>query len=128
MDFEVLKRYLFNMPESRMEFPQGPDTMVYKIMGKPFAYVSWQSDPIFISLRCDPQKAIELRNQYSGVVPGYHMNRTHWNTLFLNHKDIPDELFFQWVDHAYHQTIAELPGFLRKRILKKLEKLNSENK
>jgi len=123
MDFEVLKRYLFNLPESRLEFPQGPDTLVYKIMGKAFAYVSWQSDPIFVSLRSDPQKVIQLRNQYPGVMPGSHGNRAHFNSLYLNNNYISDELFLQLVDDAYHQTIAELPGFLRKRILKKLEKL-----
>ncbi|HSM24911.1 MAG TPA: MmcQ/YjbR family DNA-binding protein [Anaerolineaceae bacterium] len=128
MDFEVLKSYLFNLPESRLEFPQGPDTLVYKIMGKPFVYIAWQSDPIIISLRCDPQKAFELRNQYPGVMPGYHMNRTHWNSILLNNNNIPDELFLQWVEDAYYQTIAELPGILRKRILKKLEKLKTENK
>ncbi len=123
MDFEVLKRYLFNLPETRLEFPQGPDTLVFKIMGKAFAYVSWQSDPIFISIRCDPQKAVQLRNQYHGVMPGFHMNRTHWNSIYLNNEHVPDDLFLQWIDDAYHQTIAELPGFLRRRILKKLEKL-----
>lgn len=127
MDFEALKRYLFNLPESRLEFPQGPDTLVFKIMGKAFAYVSWQSDPIFVSLRCDPQKAIQLRNQFPGVMPGSHGNRSHFNSIYLNNNYITDELFLQLVDDAYHQSIAELPGFLKRRILKKLEKLNEEN-
>ena len=65
MDFEILKRYLFNLPDARLEFPQGPDTMVFKILGKAFAYISWQSEPIFVSLKCDPKKAIELRKQYA---------------------------------------------------------------
>lgn len=127
MDFEALKRYLFNLPESRLEFPLGPDTLVFKIMGKAFAYVSWQSDPIFVSLRCDPQKAIQLRNQFPGVMPGSHGNRSRFNSLYLNNNYISDELFLQLVDDAYHQSIAELPGFLKRRILKKLEKLNEEN-
>lgn len=127
MDFEVLKRYLFNLPEARLEFPQGPDTLVYKIMGKPFAYISWQSDPIFVSLRCNPQKVIELRNQFPGVMPGSHGNRSEFNSLYLNNKYISDDLFMELVDDAYHQTIAELPGFLKRRILKKLEKLKNQN-
>lgn len=127
MDFEVLKRYLFNLPEARLEFPQGPDTLVFKIMGKAFAYISWQSEPIFVSLRCDLQKAIQLRNQYPGVMPGSHGNRNQFNSIYLNNSHISDEQFLQWVDEAYHQTIAELPGYLKRRILKKLEKLKEQN-
>lgn len=127
MDFEILKRYLFNLPDARLEFPQGPDTMVFKILGKAFAYISWQSEPIFVSLKCDPKKAIELRKQYSGLVPGYHMSRTHWNTFFMDNKEIPDEIIHQWVEESYHLAINELPGLLRKRILKKLEKIKEGN-
>ncbi len=124
MDFEVLKKYLFNLPESRLEFPQGPDTMVYKVMGKGFAFVSWQSNPIFVTLKCDPKKAIEIRKKYPGVMPGYHMNQTHWNTLYLDNEYIPDELFLQWVHESYQSVIQELPGFLKNRILKKIAKAN----
>ncbi len=127
MDFEVLKRYLFNLPESRLVFPQGTDTLVYKILGKSFAYISWKSDPIFVSLKCDPAKAIQLRKQYQGVVPGYHMNRTHWNTFFLDNDQIPDDIILQWVDNSYQLAINELPGILRKRILKKIAQLKGEN-
>lgn len=127
MEFDELKRYLFNLPESRLEFPQGTDTMVYKILGKGFAFISWQSDPIFISLKCDPTKAIQLRKQYPGLVPGYHMNRTHWNTIFLDNEHIPDEIILQWVNDSYYLAINELPGLLRNRILKKIAKLKEDN-
>lgn len=127
MDFDALKKHLFNLPEARLVFPQGPDTLVFKILGKSFAFISWQSDPIFVSLKCDPTKAIQLRKQYLGLVPGYHMNRTHWNTFFLDNDQIPDDVIFQWVDNAYQLAINELPGFLRKRILKKITKLKEEN-
>jgi predicted DNA-binding protein (MmcQ/YjbR family) len=127
MEFDELKRYLFNLPESRLEFPSGTDTMVYKILGKGFAFISWQSDPIFVSLKCDPIVAKQLRKQYPGLVPGYHMNRTHWNTFFMDNEHIPDEIIFQWVYDSYQLAINELPGILRKRILKKITNLN-ENK
>ena len=127
MEFDELKRYLFNLPESRLEFPQGTDTMVFKILGKGFAFISWQSDPIFISLKCDPVKAIQLRKQYPGLVPGYHMNRTHWNTIFLDNEHIPDEIILQWVYDSYYLAINELPGLLRNRILKKIAKLKEDN-
>lgn len=127
MEFDTLKSYLFNLPESRLDFPQGPDTMVYKILGKAFAYVSWQSDPIFVSLKCNPDKAIQLRKQYSGVVPAYHQNRTHWISIFLGNDDISDEIIYQWVKDSYHLAIDELPRFLRNRILKKIAKLNEGN-
>ena len=127
MEFDTLKSYLFNLPESRLDFPQGPDTMVFKIMGKAFAYVSWQSDPIFVSLKCNPDKAIQLRKQYSGVVPAYHQNRTHWISIFPVNDDIPEEIILQWVKNSYQLAIDELPGFLRNRILKKIAKLNENN-
>jgi predicted DNA-binding protein (MmcQ/YjbR family) len=121
MEFEAYKKYLFNLPESRLEFPQGPDTLVYKIMGKPFAYISWQSTPIFISLKCQPSKAIELRNQIPGIMPGYHGNRNNWISIYLNNEYISDELFLQWTDSSYELAVQEMPGFLRKRALKKIE-------
>lgn len=127
MEFDTLKSYLFNLPESRLDFPQGPDTMVYKILGKAFAYISWQSDPIFVSLKCDPVRAIQLRKQYSGVVPAYHQNRTQWNSIFLGSDEISDEIILQWVQDSYQLAINELPGLLRNRILKKIAKLNENN-
>ncbi|MBE0688031.1 MAG: MmcQ/YjbR family DNA-binding protein [Anaerolineaceae bacterium] len=124
MEFDTLKSYLFNLPESRLDFPQGTDTMVFKILGKAFAYISWQSDPIFVSLKCNPDRAIQLRKEYSGVVPSYHQNRTHWISIFLGNDDIPDELILQWVKDSFNLAINELPGFLRNRIIKKIAKLN----
>lgn len=127
MEFDTLKRYLFNLPESRLDFPQGPDTMVYKILGRAFAYISWQSDPIFVSLKCFPDSAAKLIKQYSGVVPSYHQNRTHWISIFLGNEDISDEIILQWVKDSYDLAINELPGFLRNRVLKKIARLNDKN-
>lgn len=127
MEFETIKSYLFNLPESRLDFPQGPDTMVYKILGKAFAYISWQSDPIFVSLKCNPESAIQLIKQYSGVVPSYHQNRTHWISIFLGNDDISDEIILQWVKDSYNLAINELPRFLRNRVLKKIAKQNENN-
>ncbi|PKO07136.1 MAG: hypothetical protein CVU41_03440 [Chloroflexi bacterium HGW-Chloroflexi-3] len=127
MEFDTIKRYLFNLPESRLDFPQGPDTMVYKILGKAFAYISWQSDPIFVSLKCKPDRAVQLIKQYSGVVPSYHQNRSHWISIFLGNDDISDESILQWLNDSYHLAINELPGILRNRILKKIARLNENN-
>lgn len=126
MEFDAFKKFLFNLPESRLEFPQGPDTLVYKIMGKPFAYVSWQSSPIFISLKCSPSKATELRNQIPGIMPGYHGNRNKWISIYLNNKHVSDEMILQWTNLSYEMAVQELPGFLRKRALKKIEEANQE--
>ncbi len=126
MEFEAYKRYLFNLPESRLEFPQGPDTLVYKIMGKPFVYVSWQSNPIFISLKCNPSKVIELRNKIPGIMPGYHGNRDSWFSIYLNNDHFSDDMLLQWTYSSYEMAVQELPGFLRKRALKKIEAANQD--
>jgi len=124
MDFDLFKKYLFNLPESRLEFPQGPDTMVFKIMGNSFVYISWQSNPIFVTMKCDPIKAIEIRKQYPGVMPGHHMNQAQWNTIYLDNSYIPDDLFLQWAHDSYELVINELPGFKKKWVLKKIAKAN----
>ena len=72
------------MPNARLDYPFGKDAAVYKVGDKMFALIAEGSDPVRISLKCDPQLAVVLREKYESVMPGYHLNKKHWNTIILS--------------------------------------------
>jgi predicted DNA-binding protein (MmcQ/YjbR family) len=78
-----LETYILSMPGSRLDYPFGEGVAVYKVHDKMFALVKEQSQPIRVSLKCDPQLAATLREKYESVMPGYHLNKKHWNTILL---------------------------------------------
>lgn len=84
MEYQRLERYLLAEPGAVKEFPFGPEAAVFKVVGKMFALVPWQDDPLSITLKCDPDEAIALRVRYDAIIPGYHMNKEHWNTVTLD--------------------------------------------
>lgn len=83
MDHKTVEQYLLEMPNSRLEYPFGEEVAVYKVGDKMFALVAEKSDPVRLSLKCDPRLAEVLREKYETVMPGYHLNKKHWNTLIL---------------------------------------------
>ena len=99
MDIVTLRDYCISKKGSTETFPFGDDTLVFKIDGKIFALVNLDGD-LTINLKCDPALAIELRERYSEVIPGYHMNKKHWNTVSLN-GSVPDKEVFSWIDHSF---------------------------
>jgi predicted DNA-binding protein (MmcQ/YjbR family) len=82
-DHKELETYLLSMPNARLDYPFGEGVAVYKADDKMFALVSEGSSPVRLSLKCDPQLATTLRERYESVMPGYHLNKKHWNTLIL---------------------------------------------
>ncbi len=84
MDHKTVEEYVLSMPDSRLDYPFGEDVAVYKVSDKMFALISEKSDPVRISLKCDPKLAEILREKYESVMPGYHLNKKHWNTLVLS--------------------------------------------
>lgn len=88
--------------------PFGPDVLVYKVGGKMFALTVPDDFPSRINLKCDPERSIELRDQYDAVIPGYHMNKRHWNTVILD-GSVPTELIRELIDHSYDLVRASLP-------------------
>lgn len=125
MDFDSLKKYLFEKPGSKLDLPFGPDTLVFKVMGKMFTLISWQSDPLKISVKCDPQEAIILREKYPAVQPGYHMSKTHWNTIILD-GSIPDEEIFAMIDESFRLVVAVMPKHLFRTLQKIKNKMDLE--
>ena len=83
MTHKEVEEYLLSMPNSRLDYPFGEDVAVYKVGDKMFALVAEKSDPVRISLKCDPLLAATLREKYESVMPGYHLNKKHWNTILL---------------------------------------------
>ena len=118
MDIESIRNYCLLKDGVTEELPFDEDSPVYKVMGKIFAITSL-TPPYRINLKCDPEKAIELRERYDAVSPGYHMNKTHWNTIDLA-SNIPPKLIKEWIDHSYDLVINGLTK-------KKKEKLVTHN-
>lgn len=100
-----VEEYLLSMPSARLDYPFGENTAVYKADDKIFALVKENSDPVQLSLKCDPQLAEKLRDKYETVMPGYHLNKKHWNTILLTGQLSWDEIK-DLIRHSY-QLITE---------------------
>jgi predicted DNA-binding protein (MmcQ/YjbR family) len=96
-----LEEYVLSMPGARLDYPFGKDVAVYKVGDKMFALIAEKSHPVKISLKCDPQLAEHLREQYESVVPGYHLNKKHWNTVICSGQ-LSDAEIKDLVVHSYH--------------------------
>ena len=99
MNIEIVREYCLSKKDVTESFPFGEDTLVFKRSGKIFLLANLDGD-LSLNLKCDPSMAIELRERYSSVVPGYHMNKKHWNTIYLD-GTVPDKEVFSWIDHSY---------------------------
>jgi len=98
MNIEEIREYCLSKSGAIECFPFGDNTLVFKVSGKIFALVSLEERQI--NLKCDPELAIELREQYESVIPGYHMNKKYWNTILLN-GTLPDKSIKEWIDLSY---------------------------
>lgn len=83
MDHKTVEEYILSMPNARLDYPFGKDVAVYKVNDKMFALVAEGSKPVKLSLKCDPKLSTLLREKYESVMPGYHLNKKHWNTMIL---------------------------------------------
>lgn len=95
-----LEEYILSMPNARLDYPFGEDTAVYKVVDKMFALIAEKSNPVRVSLKCDPLLAQTLREKYETVLPGYHLNKKHWNTVICTGQLSDDEVF-DLVRHSY---------------------------
>jgi predicted DNA-binding protein (MmcQ/YjbR family) len=106
MDIESLRAYCISKKNASESFPFGDDTLVFKTDGKIFALVNLNGD-LSINLKCEPSYAIELRERYASVIPGYHMNKRHWNTILID-GSIPENEILKWIDHSYDLVIGKI--------------------
>lgn len=114
MDIEAFRNYCIAKPGVSEEFPFDGNTLVFKVMGKMFALTSIDSYE-GINLKCNPEMALELRERYAGVEPGYHMNKKHWNTVRPN-TDVEDDKLKELIDHSYSLVVQGLPKKLKEEL------------
>jgi len=100
MNIETLRDYCLSKPGAEETLPFGPDTLVYKVNGKVFLLTGLDSEDLRFNVKCDPDKAIELRDEYACVLPGFHMNKKHWNTVVVD-GSVSNTLLKEWIDHSY---------------------------
>ena len=100
MNIEDIRMYCLSKPDVEEALPFGNDTLVFKVGGKIFLLVGMDSQPIQFNVKCDPERAVELREQYDCIIPGYHMNKKHWNTVVIDNTLSTKQLKEQ-IDHSY---------------------------
>lgn len=109
MNDEDARRYLLSLPEAWEDYPFGPDVAVIKVLDKMFATLGMQDNVARMNLKCDPNEAIMLRDIFSAIKPGYHMNKRHWNTVVLD-GSIPKGELERMIDNSYALVLAGLPS------------------
>ena len=120
MNIQQLYEFCFIKKGVTEHFPFDEDTLVFKVGGKMFALTSlkdWENENAGINLKCDPEKAIELRSEYEAVNPGFHMSKTHWNTIHFN-GDVPDKMICELINHSYDLILKSLTKKIQIEILK----------
>jgi predicted DNA-binding protein (MmcQ/YjbR family) len=115
MDIEIFRDYCLAKKGVTESFPFGDDTLVMKVMGKIFALSNLEGD-FSMNLKCNPELAIELREKYTAVSPGFHMNKKHWNTVNIDNS-ISDALVLEWIDHSYSIIVEKLNKKDRENLL-----------
>lgn len=100
MDIEQIRTYCLSKTGVEEAMPFGPDVVVFKTSGKIFLLLSLDTAPTQFNVKCNPEKAEELREAYSCVLPGYHMNKKHWNTIIVD-GTVPARILQSWIDHSY---------------------------
>lgn len=116
MNTETLRDYCLSKPGTTESFPFGNETLVFKVGGKVFALLATDRQPTTINLKCDPERAVQLREENSAVVPGYHMNKTHWNTITIDSRVRTSEVQ-EWIDHSYELVKKSLPKAVQAELI-----------
>ncbi len=112
MYLDELREYCISKKGVEECLPFGPETLVFKVMGKMFLLTGLDAQPTQFNVKCNPEKAIELRENYHCVLPGYHMNKTHWTTIICD-GSVKDTLLKQWIDDSYNLIVESLPKKLK---------------
>ena len=112
MHIEAFREYCIAKKGVTEEFPFDEETLVFKVMNKMFALAPLERIPSQVNLKCDPERAVQLREEHDGVImPGYHMSKVHWNTIYL--EQVPQDLIIDMIDHSYELIIRSLPKKVR---------------
>lgn len=107
MNIETFRGFCLTLPYTTEDMPFGEDFLVFRIANRIFALMNLNRVPMSVSLKCDPERAIELREQYPDkIVAGYHLNKKHWNTILL--ESLPEVLIKEMVQHSYNQVLVKV--------------------
>jgi predicted DNA-binding protein (MmcQ/YjbR family) len=106
MDHKTVEQYILSMPNARLDYPFGEDVAVYKVNDKMFALIAEKKEPINLSLKCAPELSQVLREKYETIMPGYHLNKKHWNTMILTGQ-LPWEEVQAFIRHSYDLVAGE---------------------
>jgi predicted DNA-binding protein (MmcQ/YjbR family) len=117
MNAAALRKLCLGFPGAVEERPFGPETTTFKVAGKIFALSALESEPLQISLKCEPELAEQLRISYPAIVPGYHLNKRHWNTITLD-DSLEDRLIRDLVEDSYDLVFAALPKRVRDELVR----------
>ena len=119
MNLQSYYEYCLSKKGVTEHFPFDEDTLVFKVGGKMFALASlseWEKGNPSVNLKCDPDRAEELRTQYDDIQPGYHMSKIHWNTIAVN-RDVPDSLIRELIEHSYELVFKSLTKKIQAEVL-----------
>jgi predicted DNA-binding protein (MmcQ/YjbR family) len=115
MNIEEFRDYCLHKKGVEETFPFDEHTLVFKVMGKMFALVPLERQPSQVNLKCEPERAIQLRETYDGIIiPGYHMSKKHWNTLYLD--NLSPRLIIELIDHSYELVVSKLTRKLQEEL------------
>jgi predicted DNA-binding protein (MmcQ/YjbR family) len=115
MNFEELRDHCLSFLGTEEKFPFGPETSVFKVSGKIFALSRLAENPLRVSLKCDPPLAEQLREAHAAVLPGYHLNKRHWNTVIID-GSVPDKMITDMVEDSYDLVVSKLPRARRRAL------------
>lgn len=107
MNIEELRDYCLSKKGVEETMPFGPDTLVFKVMGKAFLLTGLDELSLLFNVKCNPEYAIELREKFLCVIPGYHMNKKHWNTIIAD-GSVSEKQLHEWIDHSYDMVVKGL--------------------
>lgn len=116
MNIEEFRTYCLAKKNVTESFPFDVHTLVFKVANKMFAVGGLNNFPVRVNLKCDPERALELREAYSDIIPGFHMNKKHWNTVMIE-GNLPNHLIVEMIDHSYELVVKGLPRNIRNSLL-----------
>jgi predicted DNA-binding protein (MmcQ/YjbR family) len=115
MNVEALRIYCLSKPNATESFPFDEVTLVFKVGNKIFAMLDTDGRPTTMALKCDPERAVQLREEFDAVQPGYHMNKKHWNTITVD-SSVKSRDLQNWIDHSYELVFQSLPKAVRAQL------------
>ncbi len=116
MTFDELRDYCLSKPATTESLPFDETTLVFKVSGKMFALADMEARPMRVSLKCDPERAVDLRELHEAIQPAFHMNKRHWNTV-TSDGSLRDSFIRELIDHSYERVVAGLPKAVRENLV-----------